>query len=82
MLFRSGTGDGIVQNGGRESQNRLRTPPLWGLRFRNRLMHDTLSLTRNDAILRHSGEARIIINRYRRLDTVLKNQLITFLNSL
>lgn len=82
LLHDVGTGDGVVQNGGRESQNRLRTPPLWGLRFRDRLMHDTLSLTRNDAILRHSGEARFVINRYRRLDTGRKNQLVTFLNSL
>jgi CxxC motif-containing protein (DUF1111 family) len=82
LLHDVGTGDGIVQNGGRQSQDRLRTPPLWGLRFRNRLMHDTMSLTRNDAILRHSGEARLVINSYRRLDTGRKNQLITFLNSL
>jgi len=82
LLHDVGTGDGIVQNGGRQSQDRLRTPPLWGLRFRNRLMHDTMSLTRNDAILRHGGEARLVINSYRRLDTGRKNQLITFLNSL
>jgi CxxC motif-containing protein (DUF1111 family) len=82
LMHDVGTGDGIVQNGGRESQYRLQTPPLWGLRFRDRLMHDTLSLTRNEAILRHGGEAHFVINNYRRLDTGRKNQLITFLNSL
>jgi CxxC motif-containing protein (DUF1111 family) len=34
------TGDGIVQNGGQETRNKLRTSPLWGLRTRGRLLHD------------------------------------------
>ena len=29
-----GTGDGIVQNGGSQTRNKLRTVPLWGLRAR------------------------------------------------
>jgi len=82
LLHDVGTGDGIVQNGGPESQFKVRTAPLWGLRFRNRLMHDTLSLTFGDAILRHSGEAGHVINKYRKLDKNGKNQLLTFLNSL
>jgi CxxC motif-containing protein (DUF1111 family) len=77
-----GTGDGIVQNGGPSTRNKLRTPPLWGLRTRDRLMHDTLSLTRNEAILRHAGEATGVINNYRNLSVANKNRLIVFLNSL
>ena len=34
MLHDVGTGDGIVQNGGQGTRNKLRTPPLWGLRTR------------------------------------------------
>jgi len=45
-------------------------------------MHDGESLTRNEAILRHAGEANNVINNYRNLSTNQKNQLIAFLNSL
>ena len=31
LLHNVGTGDGIVQNGGPSTRNRMRTPPLWGL---------------------------------------------------
>jgi len=82
LLHDVGTGDGIVQNGGQISANRMRTAPLWGMRTRDRLMHDGESLTRNEAILRHAGEANNVINNYLSLSTTQKNQLITFLNSL
>ena len=82
LLHNVGTGDGIVQNGGQSTANRMRTAPLWGVRSRARVMHDGESLLRNDAILRHAGEANGVINNYRSLSTTQKNQLITFLNSL
>jgi len=82
LLHDVGTGDGIVQNGGQATRNQVRTPALWGLRSRNRLMHDGESLTRNDAILRHGGQATSVINNYINLSTTNKNRLITFLNSL
>jgi CxxC motif-containing protein (DUF1111 family) len=82
LLHDVGTGDGIVQNGGPSTRNKLRTAPLWGLRTRNRLMHDGASLTRNDAILRHAREATSVVDRYRALNFTQKNQLVVFLNSL
>ena len=82
LLHNVGTGDGVVQNGGPATANRMRTPPLWGLRTKSRLMHDLLSMTRNDAIMRHGGEAEAVINRYRFLSISQKSQLIAFLNSL
>ncbi len=82
LLHNVGTGDGIVQNGGQSTRNKVRTPPLWGMRSRDRLMHDGVSLTRNEAILRHAGEATPVINNYSGLSNAQKNQLITFLNSL
>jgi len=82
LLHNIGTGDGIVQNGGQGSANFMRTPPLWGVRTRDRLMHDGESLTRNDAILRHDGEANFVINNYRALSNTQKNQLVTFINTL
>jgi CxxC motif-containing protein (DUF1111 family) len=82
LLHNVGTGDGIVQNGGQSTRNKVRTAPLWGMRSRDRLMHDGASLTRNEAILRHGGEATGVINNYRALSVTQQNQLITFLNSL
>ena len=82
LLHNVGTGDGIVQNGGQSTANKLRTAPLWGMRTRGRLMHDGETTNRNDAILRHAGEATFVINNYRNLSATQKNQLITFLQSL
>jgi CxxC motif-containing protein (DUF1111 family) len=82
LLHDVGTGDGIVQNGGQGTANKMRTSPLWGLRFKSRLMHDLLTFTRNNAILRHGGEATFVINNYRSLSNTQKNQLIAFLQSL
>jgi CxxC motif-containing protein (DUF1111 family) len=82
LLHNVGTGDGIVQNGGQGTRNQMRTPPLWGMRSRGRLMHDGETVTRNEAILRHAGQATAIINNYNLLSDNQKNQLITFLNSL
>jgi CxxC motif-containing protein (DUF1111 family) len=82
MLHDVGTGDGIVQNGGQSTAFKLRTPPLWGLRTKDRLMHDLLSLTRDNAIQRHTNEAEPVIQNYLSLSTTQKNQLIAFINSL
>jgi CxxC motif-containing protein (DUF1111 family) len=82
LLHDVGTGDDIVQNGGQSTADKLRTPPLWGVRTHFALMHDLLTFTRNNAILRHGGEATFVINNYRNLSTTQKNQLITFLQSL
>jgi CxxC motif-containing protein (DUF1111 family) len=82
LLHDVATGDGIVQNGPPDTANKLRTPPLWGLRTRSRMMHDLQSYTRNGAILRHGHEAAQVINNYQSLSTTQKNNLITFLNAL
>jgi CxxC motif-containing protein (DUF1111 family) len=82
LLHDVGTGDGIVQNGGQSTRNKLRTMPLWGTRVRPRHMHDGETLTFNESILRHAGEATFTINNYRNLSTTNKNRLITFLQSL
>jgi CxxC motif-containing protein (DUF1111 family) len=82
LLHDVGTNDPIIQNGGVVSFNKVRTPPLWGLRTRSRMLHDLSTLTRNFTILAHSNEATGVTNNYRSLSTNQKNQLITFLNSL
>ena len=82
LLHDVDTGDFIVQNGGPITRTRVRTPPLWGVRTRPQLMHDGLSLTFNEAILRHGGEALQVKLRYQALTAMQKRQLITFLESL
>jgi CxxC motif-containing protein (DUF1111 family) len=96
LLHDVGTGDGIViavaEHFGeryREMQstfdptaNRLRTPPLWGVRTRSRLMHDGKSLTFTNAILRHRGEASLERKRFLDLNERAREQLLSFLRSL
>ncbi|HYN21043.1 MAG TPA: di-heme oxidoredictase family protein, partial [Thermoanaerobaculia bacterium] len=82
MLHDVGTGDGIIQNGGSGTRNKLRTPPLWGLRTRGRLMHDNFNTTRFNSILRHTNEAEPVIQSFTNLSTTQQNQILTFLNSL
>ncbi len=82
LLHDVGTGDGIVQNGGQSTRNKLRTPPLWGLRVRDRLMHDGASVTRTDAILRHGNESAGVTSNFRNLSSSQQNDVINFLNSL
>ena len=76
------TGDGIVQAGPADTANKLRTAALWGLRMRPRYMHDLKSLTLDDAIERHQGEAEQVERRFDQLSPAQKQQLRTFLNSL
>jgi CxxC motif-containing protein (DUF1111 family) len=83
MLHDLGTGDGIVQNGGAATRNMVRTAPLWGVRTRNRLMHDGESLTFDDAILRHGGVGGTFsANNFRNLSPDQKTDLVNFLKSL
>jgi CxxC motif-containing protein (DUF1111 family) len=82
LLHDVGTGDGIVQVGPQDTANKLRTAPLWGLRMKPRYMHDLHSLSLNDAIARHRGEARDTTRRFEELRPEDKEALITFLNTL
>ena len=89
LMHNIGTGDRIVQTTfpcsttlDQSTQLKMRTAPLWGVRTRDRLMHDGESLTFNQAILRHNGEAHNVIVAYMALTTTQKNQLIKFLKSL
>jgi CxxC motif-containing protein (DUF1111 family) len=85
LLHAIGTGDGIPVLPTPEyaaTANQIRTAPLWGLRTRNRLMHDGLSFTKEDAIARHAGQAAAVTKRYKALSNVQKQQLLEFLDSL
>lgn len=65
-----------------DSRNKLRTPPLWGVRLRPRLMHDSASLTFLDAILRHRVEGKQSARRFRRLPAADREAIVQFLASL
>lgn len=82
LLHDIGTGDGIVQNGGNATRNKVRTAPLWGVRTRNRLMHDGLSFTFQEAIGRHGGEAGFVTNRFNNLSSSQRDAIVAFLTSL
>jgi CxxC motif-containing protein (DUF1111 family) len=60
----------------------MKTAPLWGLRTRNRLMHDGLSFTYLDAIKRHGGQAQSATTKYFALSATAAAQLAQFLGSL
>ena len=80
-----GTGDGIPvlplpEYAG--TVNMMRTAPLWALRTRNRLMHDGLAFTKEEAIQRHRGQAEPIRLLFNALPEAQQLQLISFLDSL
>lgn len=82
LLHDVGTGDGIRQNGARSTTSKVRTAALWGLRTRTRFMHDGASVTLNDAILRHRGEAYFVIRSYQSLSGADRRSILAFLDSL
>ena len=82
LLHDIGTGDGIVQNGPPDTQYKLRTMPLWGLRTRTQLMHDAQSSTYQDAIGRHQNEAADEAKTFAHLSPAQKTLLYQFLGSL
>ena len=93
LLHDIGTGDGIVETNGEMTRNMMRTAPLWGLRTRDRLMHDggssspptnngAQSFTMNEAILRHAGQATPSRTAFQALTPIEKAQLFKFLKSL
>jgi CxxC motif-containing protein (DUF1111 family) len=82
LLHDVGTGDGIVQNGGASTRNKVRTSALWGLRTRGRFMHDGLSLTLEDAILRHRNQAQSARDAFVNLRSSEERMVLDFLLSL
>jgi CxxC motif-containing protein (DUF1111 family) len=85
LLHDIGTGDGIPVLPGAafaSTASQIRTSPLWALRTRNRLMHDGLSFTKQEAIARHAGQATTAKNAYDALNPGQQAQVLAFLDSL
>ena len=80
LLHDIGTGDGIAQEGAQPGE--IRTPALWGLRFRRPLMHDGRAMTTAEAIRQHAGEAAGVMEQFRRASDEMRRALFAFLDSL
>ena len=80
LLHDVATGDGIPQAAA--LANEIRTPALWGLRFRRPFLHDGSAATPLEAILRHGNEAQTATTNYRELPTPDQDALLAFLDSL
>lgn len=79
LLHDVGTGDGIKQ--GAAEANEIRTPALWGLRFRRPLLHDGTA-TLDEAIRRHAREADLARQGFERLSDADRAALMAFLGSI
>ncbi len=83
LLHNLETAGGIVQTPQfQDTAFKLRTSALWGLRTRPRFMHDLLSLTLENAIERHRGEAEEVTRRFLELTDTERQQVLSFLDSL
>src|SRR5882724_4631365 len=80
LLHDVGTGDGIEQAAAKGEE--IRTPSLWGLRFRRPLLHDGSAPTIDQAIGRHRVEAARASGRFAGLSTGQQADLVAFLKSL
>ena len=66
----------------RQVSAEIRTPELWGLRFRRPLLHDGSAATIEDAISRHGGEAALANQGYYQGTAQDRAALLAFLRSL
>ena len=85
LLHDVGTGDGIPFLPTAEyaaTAKQIRTAPLWALRTRNRLMHDGLTSTKEEAIQRHAGQAASVTAAFNALTTTNQALVLEFLDSL
>jgi CxxC motif-containing protein (DUF1111 family) len=76
-------GDGIGNTGDSvASTKRMRTAPLWGLRSRNKVLHDGRTTDRGVAISAHAGQGASAAAAYNALSSSQKNDLLLFLATL
>jgi CxxC motif-containing protein (DUF1111 family) len=80
LLHDVGTGDGIEQEAATAEE--IRTPALWGLRFRRPLLHDGSAATPEAAIRRHGNEAAAAMRAFAELRDADRLAVLAFLQSL
>jgi CxxC motif-containing protein (DUF1111 family) len=88
LVHDMGTAGDFIGNAGDSVAvtRRIRTAPLWGLRFRNKLMHDGRTTDRMAAISGHaggsSGQGSAAAAAFNALSSSQKNDLVNFLYTL
>jgi CxxC motif-containing protein (DUF1111 family) len=76
-------GDGIGNDGDSVAvTRRMRTAPLWGIRFRNGLLHDARTSDKAAAIRAHDGQGAAARNAFNSATAAQRNDLMLFLSSL
>jgi CxxC motif-containing protein (DUF1111 family) len=76
-------GDGIGNDGDSVATTRLmRTAPLWGLRFRNGILHDARTTDRSTAIRAHAGQGATAAAAFNSATSAQRSDLLLFLSSL
>jgi CxxC motif-containing protein (DUF1111 family) len=76
-------GDGIGNDGDSVAvTRRMRTAPLWGIRFRNGLLHDARTTDRAAAIQAHDGQGAAARDGFNGATSAQRNDLLLFLSSL
>jgi CxxC motif-containing protein (DUF1111 family) len=81
LLHDMGPGLADICRGG-ASPSEFRTEPLMGLRFRSHFLHDARSVTLEDAIAQHGGEATHARDRFAGLKDNQRAALIAYLKTL
>jgi CxxC motif-containing protein (DUF1111 family) len=61
---------------------RMRTAPLWGIRFRNRLLHDGRAGDVAAAIRAHDGQGAASRNAFNALSAANQHNVVQFVRSL
>jgi len=62
--------------------HRMRTAPLWGLRFRTLFLHDGRTSSLTTAITQHQGQGAAAASAFNNLSSAQKSDLLAFLQSL
>jgi CxxC motif-containing protein (DUF1111 family) len=76
-------GDGIGNDGDSVAvTRRMRTAPLWGIRFRNGLLHDARTSDKTAAINAHDGQGAAARGAFQAATAAQRNDLLLFLSSL
>jgi CxxC motif-containing protein (DUF1111 family) len=76
-------GDGIGNDGDSVAvTHRMRTAPLWGIHFRNGLLHDARTTDKATAIGQHAGQGAAAAQAFATATAAQRNDLLLFLSSL
>ncbi len=76
-------GDQIGQDGDSVAvTRRMRTAPLWGIRFRNHLLHDGRAADVPSAVLAHDGQGKAAATAFGNLSPTDQHNVVQFVRSL